>query len=440
MTISYPIYLPSAPVPRDTSFRLRNAVGLARSPFTYETQVVAHQGQAWQAEVRLPRMGAAAAAPWTSFFTKLRGRFGTFYLGDWDRRTPRGTAAGSPMASAFGSPSSEFNLAGQRSLYVTGWDAPTGPTANHVLFAPFDGLDGATSAPDLSPSSPTHVLTFNGGAVLDAAERRIGTASLLLDGSGDYVSIPDSADWLPSGEFTAHCRFRLTELPPFGTSFTLLAQYDRGTDERCWKIGVENLTGVATVFGLSSSNGTLGGVTSIRGVTEARPNEWNHIAYTIDGTTTARIALNGRIEAASSSGLTFHDSSAAFTIGCDLVSGSPSLLHNGNIDQVEVVNGAALWTANFTPPDPFVLKEGDYIQFNDGIRQRLHMVVRDASPDEDGMAILDIEPALRANVPDGTAIVTSNCKGTFRLLANDPGWDSDFVPRYTFSFACEEVI
>ena len=239
MTISYPIYLPSAPVPRDTSFRLRNAVGLARSPFTYETQVVAHQGQAWQAEVRLPRMGAAAAAPWTSFFTKLRGRFGTFYLGDWDRRTPRGTAAGTPVTSAFGSPSSEFNLAGQRSLYVTGWDAPTGPTANHVLFAPFDGLTGAASAPDLSPSSPTHTLTFNGNAQLDNTERRIGTASLLLDGAGDYVSVPDSADWHFDGAFTVHAWVR----PVGGGSSIIAAQYDDSGGERSWFLRYRDIAG-----------------------------------------------------------------------------------------------------------------------------------------------------------------------------------------------------
>ena len=158
---------------------------------------------------------------------------------------------------------------------------------------------------------------------------------------------------------------------------------------------------------------------------------------TRDATGVVRIFGNGiKVLEATKAGA-LHDASANLVIGA---LSDPAEFFNGHIDQVEIVKGTALWTANFTPPDPFILKEGDYIQFNDGIRQRLHMVVRDASPDEDGMAILDIEPALRADVPDGTAIVTSNCKGTFRLLANDPGWDSDFVPRYTFSFACEEVI
>jgi hypothetical protein len=61
------------------------------------------------------------------------------------------------------------------------------------LYLPFDGLDGATSTTDLTGRhSP---ITFNGNAQLDTAYQAAGTASLLLDGTGDYLSIPDSTDW-----------------------------------------------------------------------------------------------------------------------------------------------------------------------------------------------------------------------------------------------------
>lgn len=62
-----------------------------------------------------------------------------------------------------------------------------------VLLLHFDGEDGATSTVDSSGNN--HPVTFHGNAQLDTSEKYAGTASLLLDGSGDYLTIPDSPDW-----------------------------------------------------------------------------------------------------------------------------------------------------------------------------------------------------------------------------------------------------
>lgn len=42
---------------------------------------------------------------------------------------------------------------------------------------------------------PAHTITFHGNAQLDTAQKKFGASSLLLDGTGDYLSIPDSPDW-----------------------------------------------------------------------------------------------------------------------------------------------------------------------------------------------------------------------------------------------------
>jgi hypothetical protein len=212
MTVTYPITMPTTPAPNNTAIRLRSATAFAQSPFTFKQQTHAHSGQMWMLDVSLPRMKRATAAPWTAFFTQLRGRHGTFYMGDWDARTPQGSAAGTPITNSDGSPS--VNLAGQRTLYTTGWDA------------------------------------------------------LVVD----------------------------------------------------------------------------------------------------------------------------------------------------------------------------ILKAGDYIQFNDGTQQRMHIVVNDASSDSNGDAAFDIEPALRLDVTNLTAITTSNAQGVFRLTANDPGWQSDAVGLYSFSFQAMEAL
>ena len=53
------------------------------------------------------------------------------------------------------------------------------------LLLPFDGSDTATSTSDESDNS--HTITFAGTAQLDTAQKKFGTASLLLDGDSDYV-------------------------------------------------------------------------------------------------------------------------------------------------------------------------------------------------------------------------------------------------------------
>ena len=63
-----------------------------------------------------------------------------------------------------------------------------------VLLLHFDGEDGAKTTVDSSPSGHTPI-DFFGDAELDIAEKKWGSASLLLDGNGDYLTIADSPDW-----------------------------------------------------------------------------------------------------------------------------------------------------------------------------------------------------------------------------------------------------
>jgi hypothetical protein len=68
---------------------------------------------------------------------------------------------------------------------------PTGPgTAFTVLH--FDGADTSTTITD---STGRHTWTASGDAQIDTAQSKFGGASLLLDGTGDYISAPNSADW-----------------------------------------------------------------------------------------------------------------------------------------------------------------------------------------------------------------------------------------------------
>lgn len=71
--------------------------------------------------------------------------------------------------------------------------SPVKGTLDTRLAIYFDGADGATATVDSSPQH--HTVSLLNGAQLDTAEKKRGSASLLLDGSGDCLTSADSADW-----------------------------------------------------------------------------------------------------------------------------------------------------------------------------------------------------------------------------------------------------
>ena len=64
------------------SMRLKRAVAIAESPFTYDTQVYNHQGARWEAEVTLPPLKQEQAQLVEAFIVGLKGRSGTFTFGN----------------------------------------------------------------------------------------------------------------------------------------------------------------------------------------------------------------------------------------------------------------------------------------------------------------------------------------------------------------------
>lgn len=84
-------------------------------------------------------------------------------------------------------------------------------------------------------------------------------------------------------------------------------------------------------------------------------------------------------------------------------------------------------------------KAGDYINIGSGGSTRLHMLVDDAVADGAGEMTVNIWPATRGALVDGMEVVTSNCKGLFRLTQNF-GWDVDVNKHYMLQFGALEVV
>jgi hypothetical protein len=111
MAISYPLSLPTSIGIAQIELRATNAVAVSRSPFTFSTQVHAYSGQSWQADVTLPSIRRDLAEEWVAWLISLKGQLGTFYLGDPNAVTPRGSARDTHTILVNGATSSGNTLA-----------------------------------------------------------------------------------------------------------------------------------------------------------------------------------------------------------------------------------------------------------------------------------------------------------------------------------------
>ena len=93
-TPSYPLTFPTVTGVTTQRLSLVRTVAVSTSPFTGQDQVVQHEGEYWTTQIQFPPMLKANAAVVIAFLLQLRGRRGTFKIGDQDRKTIQGVATG----------------------------------------------------------------------------------------------------------------------------------------------------------------------------------------------------------------------------------------------------------------------------------------------------------------------------------------------------------
>lgn len=210
---------------------------------------------------------------------------------------------------------------------------------NTKLLLHFDGIDGAVTTGD---SATGKTPTFVGNAQIDTSQAKFGNASLLLDGTGDYITFPDSSDWaFGTGDFTIDMWLRFNSLS--GEQY-IIGQYVDGNNY--WEIA-KNADNTLTVFFGS------GGVTKAYYVTSSAifssTGVWYHLAVVRNGTS-LYVFLDGvsksLIVNTAISTNDVGDIASVLKIGIINTVG----YFNGWMDEVRIVKGTAKWTTNFTPP------------------------------------------------------------------------------------------
>lgn len=123
MPISYPLAPPTIAGigPQDFTMSQLNVVGEGESPFDLSQQLQQWPGQRWEIEANLPPMLTAQAEKWIAFLGSLKGKWGTFWMGDYLRATPQGLWT--PSASGLSANTSAAvgnNVAGSNQIFIRG--------------------------------------------------------------------------------------------------------------------------------------------------------------------------------------------------------------------------------------------------------------------------------------------------------------------------------
>lgn len=206
-----------------------------------------------------------------------------------------------------------------------------------VTMLHLDGTDGSTTFTDDSASG--HTFNANGDAQLDTADKKFGSASLLLDGTGDYIDSIDSSDWVLTGDFTIDMWAKWNV---FGTQ-GFCGQGDASNNR--WSFNSNNgVTGLSFSQFHAATTPTNDFSDTQTGTLAS--GSWIHVAIVRNGNNFQLFQDGTELGTTQTSSITMQDFAATLQVGA--VRGG--IFFNGWIDEVRIVKGTAVWTSNFTPP------------------------------------------------------------------------------------------
>lgn len=209
----------------------------------------------------------------------------------------------------------------------------------------FDGTDGATAFVDSSGNNVT--ITTVGAAQLSTSIKKFGTASLYLPANTAYTTIPSTVANFAGKDFC----IELWVYPITKTGYGNIIGHNLASTSFVgfnlqWTYSTNKIRFLSGYQG--AGTWTLDATSTL----DVLPNVWTHIAVTREGQI-LRVFINGVkvIEFNSASTLWAESNSGYFGIGAG---DGNNRFGVGNIDEVRIIEGNAVYTANFTPPtSPF---------------------------------------------------------------------------------------
>jgi hypothetical protein len=206
-----------------------------------------------------------------------------------------------------------------------------------------DGTDASTTFTDSNVGGSAHTWTAAGNAQIDTGITKFGTAAGLFDGTGDFITTPDSTDFtLGTGAFTVD--FWFNRASGDGTNRFVAGQADSGAANATRSFHILLTTG--NVISAAVFESTVS--TTVNGTTTFTATGWHHVAFVRTGNT-LKLFIDGTQEGGDVAFTgTVNNSANAFGVGC--LGELTTLTWNGSLDEFRLSVGVARWTSNFTPP------------------------------------------------------------------------------------------
>ncbi|MFA5377340.1 MAG: LamG domain-containing protein [Dehalococcoidia bacterium] len=197
----------------------------------------------------------------------------------------------------------------------------------------FDGDDASTTFTDESGK----VWTEHGDAQLDTAWKEFGTAAGLFDGTADYVSTPNSADFdFGTGDWTVDFWMRRNGASSYGGMFGASIGGGNGLS-----IGLNfGGTNIRVIWDAAEKIVSGGAVSDLTGTHIAVVRYGNTVTCYIGGTADGTDDCTGDSI----------DSDGTGAVIGRLTTDVDGYYFTGHVDELRVSKGIARWTANFTPP------------------------------------------------------------------------------------------
>lgn len=390
MAITYPLVLPASAVGAGTFTMMGETVSsISQSPFTFAQQIFKHPGERWKASVQLAPMKRQDSEAWVSFLLSLKGKSGTFLMGDPNGAQPQGSVV-------------QRNLLQYSEDYSNAYWTKTNATVVSVGTSnPVSGLPtGVWNLVEASDVAQQHYINKIFPFIINNTYTVSAYGKL---GSGRNIRIA-----LTSTSFgvAQDCRFNLTT-------------------------GVAtSLSGTATLTMTLLPNGFYRCTVTATATVSASSNIY---VYLDNGTTTVyngdgvsyAIVSDAQVEVSTSA------SSYQKTLGA----WGPTPLVNGASQ-----TGSSLIINNLNWSNTGVFSAGDYIQLGSSSTSTLHKVLTTTTSDAAGNATIDIFPAIRTAPASGATIAITNTVGRWRIATDITQWEINNISSYGINFDCVEAI
>jgi len=233
----------------------------------------------------------------------------------------------------------------------------TDPTS---LLLNFDGSNGSTTFTD--DSGWGHAVTANGDAQISTAQSVFGGSSLALDGTGDYLSVPDSSQFeFGSGDFTIECWFYIAGNSAQNNSGNRVADLVAKFPSSGNIFGIEfrvngdsTTTGTGVSFFAYNNSSELFSATYSGTVTQSA---WHHAAVCRSGSNLYLFLDGSQVQLTTGISGSIPDTAYSLLIGKSAYTNFEHSL-NGYIDSLRITKGQALYTSAFTPPTQALTRVG----------------------------------------------------------------------------------